>query len=213
MVQPFVLGVTGGSASGKTHFLRQLLSEFAPGEVCLMSQDHYYKPIDQVPVDKNGIHNFDMPSAIDVAQYAADIEAVKAGRTVQKLEYTFNNPLVVPQMLTFRPAPIILTEGIFVFYYPEVAQLIDLKVFIDAEESVKLRRRIVRDNQERGYDLNDVLYRYEHHVAPTYYHYVQPFRAEADLVIPNNHGFAMAMDVLLHYLRRVCQERAALVQG
>lgn len=207
MAQPFVLGVTGGSASGKTHFLRQLLSQFGPGEVCLMSQDHYYKTIDQVPIDSNGIHNFDNPVAIDAAQYRADILGVRSGNTVYKQEYTFNNPLVVPQTLEFTPCPIILLEGLFTFYYPEVAELIDLKVFIDAEEAVKLRRRIVRDNLERGYDLNDVLYRYEHHVAPTYYHYVQPFRAEADLVIPNNHGFQMAMDVLVHYLRKIVDER------
>ena len=208
MVKPFVLGVTGGSASGKTHFLRQLLSHFSPGQVCLMSQDHYYKTIDQVPIDKNGVHNFDNPVTIDAAKYAEDIAAVKSGVAVDKLEYTFNNPLVIPQMLRFVPSPIILIEGLFVFYYPEVANLIDLKVFIDAEEAVKLRRRIVRDNVERGYDLNDVLYRYEHHVAPTYYHYVQPFRAEADIVIPNNHGFDRSMDMVVHYLKKVCAERS-----
>jgi uridine kinase len=80
-------------------------------------------------------------------------------------------------------------------------------VFIDAEEAVKLRRRIIRDNVERGYDLNDVLYRYEHHVAPTYYHYVQPFRSEADLVIPNNKGFERAMEVLVPYLKARVAER------
>jgi uridine kinase len=207
MFQPFVLGVTGGSASGKTHFLRQLLSYFQPGEVCLMSQDHYYKTIDQVPLDANGINNFDNPVAIDALQYKEDIVAVRSGQVVEKLEYTFNNPLIQPAVLTFTPSPIILLEGLFTFYFPEVLALIDLKVFIDAEEAVKLRRRIIRDNVERGYDLNDVLYRYEHHVAPTYYHYVQPFRSEADLVIPNNKGFERAMEVLVPYLKARVAER------
>ena len=207
MFQPFVLGVTGGSASGKTHFLRQLLSYFPPGEVCLMSQDHYYKTIDQVPLDANGINNFDNPVAIDALQYKEDIVAVRSGQVVEKLEYTFNNPLIQPAVLTFTPSPIILLEGLFTFYFPEVLALIDLKVFIDAEEAVKLRRRIIRDNVERGYDLNDVLYRYEHHVAPTYYHYVQPFRSEADLVIPNNKGFERAMEVLVPYLKARVAER------
>jgi uridine kinase len=208
MVQPFVLGVTGGSASGKTHFLRQLLSRFKPSEVCLMSQDHYYKGIDEVPLDSNGINNFDNPIAIDAEQYRADIEAVKAGKTVYKKEYTFNNPLIEPQTLVFAPSPIILLEGLFTFYFPEVAKLIDLKVYIDAEEAVKLRRRIVRDNLERGYDLNDVLYRYENHVAPTYYHYVHPYRSGADLVIPNNKGFDQALDILTLYLQKLVADRS-----
>ena len=199
--KPFVLGVTGGSASGKTHFLRRLLDSFSPEEVCLISQDHYYKPIHEVPKDPNGISNFDVPQAIDVVRYRQDIQAVQSGLVVQKLEYTFNNPSIVPQTLTFKPSPIILLEGLFVFYAEEISSLIDLKVFIDAREHVKLRRRIVRDAMERGYDLDDVLYRYEHHVSPTYDLYVEPFKHEADLIIPNNKGFDRGLEVLVSFLK------------
>ena len=199
--KPFVLGVTGGSASGKTHFLRRLLDCFSPGEVCLISQDHYYKPIHEVPKDANGIHNFDVPQAIDTARFRQDILEVRSGQVVEKLEYTFNNPSIVPQMLTFRPSPIILLEGLFVFYAEDISSLIDLKVFIDAREHVKLRRRIVRDAVERGYDLDDVLYRYEHHVTPTYDLYVEPFKHEADIIIPNNLHFEKALDMLVIFLK------------
>jgi uridine kinase len=208
MLAPFVLGVTGGSASGKTHFLRQLLARFGQGEVCLMAQDHYYKTEDQVPLDSNGVRNFDNPVAIDAALYREHIVAVRGGQTVHKQEYTFNNPLIVPQVLEFTPSPILLLEGLFTFYFHEIEQLIDLKVFIDAEEPVKLRRRIERDNIERGYNLADVLYRYEHHVAPTYYHFVQPYKGKADLVIPNNTGFDRALEVLVLYLKQKIAERS-----
>jgi len=207
MQLPFILGVTGGSASGKTHFLQRLLSHFTPGQVCLMSQDNYYKTQDQVPLDKNGIHNYDNPVAIDAALYKEHILAVRSGQAIEKQEYTFNNPLLLPATLTFSPSPILLLEGLFAFYYPEIEQLIDLKVFIDAEEPVKLRRRIERDNVERGYDLADVLYRYEHHVGPTYYHYVQPFKSKADVVIPNNTGFEKALDMLVLYLQKQVADR------
>ena len=210
--KPFILGVTGGSASGKTHFLRQLLSHFGPGEVCLISQDHYYKKIEEVPIDANGVRNFDTPVSINAAQYRADILSVAAGTTVSKEEYTFNNPMLIPQVLTFKCSPIILLEGLFVFYFEEIASLINLKVFIDAQEHVKLRRRIVRDNLERGYDLDDVLYRYEHHVAPTYDRYVKPYKQDSDIIIPNNTSYDKGLAVLVGYLKQQIAERQELVQ-
>jgi uridine kinase len=95
----------------------------------------------------------------------------------------------------------VVVEGIFVLYYPELADLLDLKVFIDAKEYIKLKRRIVRDKVERGYDLDDVLYRYEMHVMPTYEKYIEPFKNDADLIIPNNRNFDHALDVIRSYLR------------
>lgn len=198
---PFIVGITGGSASGKTLFLKRLLNSFKPSEVCLISQDNYYKTRDHQPIDENGVHNFDTPFSIDFDLYRNDILSLREGKVVTKQEYTFNNPNVVPKMLTYTPAPIIIVEGIFVFYYPEVAKMLDLKVFIDAKEHIKLKRRIVRDNNERGYDLEDVLYRYEYHVMPTYEKYIKPFKGDADIVVPNNQNFERALDVLVAYLK------------
>ena len=98
-------------------------------------------------------------------------------------------------------APVVVVEGIFVLYYPELTDLLDLKIFLDAKDHIKLKRRIIRDKVERGYDLDDVLYRYEMHVMPTYEKYIEPFKNEADLIIPNNHNFDRALDVIRTYLR------------
>jgi uridine kinase len=125
-----------------------------------------------------------------------------SGKAVLKKEYTFNNPNVEPKMLQFNPAPIIVVEGIFVFYFSEIRKLLDLKVFIDAEEHIKLKRRIKRDGQERGYDMEDVLYRYEHHVAPTFDRYIRPFKTEADLIVPNNHHFEKGLEVIIGFLNQ-----------
>ncbi|MFC2186917.1 uridine kinase [Fulvivirgaceae bacterium LMO-SS25] len=200
MTKPYIIGITGGSASGKTLFLNTLLKSFPNKEICLISQDNYYRARELQPIDDMGIKNFDTPNSIDYEQFAHDIRELLAGRTVSKLEYAFNNPEAKPEVLTFSPAPIIVVEGIFVFYYPEVASLLDLKIFIDAKEYIKLSRRIIRDRDERGYDLEDVLYRYDRHVAPTYEKYIAPFKSDADLVIPNNNHFKNAMDVLVVYL-------------
>ncbi|MFZ6665425.1 uridine kinase [Peijinzhouia sedimentorum] len=200
MTKPYIIGITGGSASGKTLFLNTLIKSFPNKEICLISQDNYYRARELQPIDDMGIKNFDTPNSIDYEQFAHDIRELLAGRTVSKLEYAFNNPEAKPEVLTFSPAPIIVVEGIFVFYYPEVASLLDLKIFIDAKEYIKLSRRIIRDRDERGYDLEDVLYRYDRHVAPTYEKYIAPFKSDADLVIPNNNHFKNAMDVLVVYL-------------
>lgn len=200
MQKPFIVGITGGSASGKTTFLRRLLASFLPEDICLISQDNYYRSRDMQPKDANGVVNFDLPSSIDQVQYSQDILKISQGQTVSRKEYTFNNPAVIPKDLTFKPAPIVVVEGIFVFYFEEVARLLDLKVYIDAKEYVKLQRRIIRDKVERGYDLDDVLYRYTHHVAPTFEKYIKPYKQDADLIIPNNQNFEKGLDVLVSFL-------------
>jgi uridine kinase len=200
MHKPFIVGITGGSASGKTTFLRRLVDSFRPEDICLISQDNYYHPRESQLKDENGIINFDLPSSIDELGYAADVQTISLGQSFSRLEYTFNNPNIIPQLLEFKPAPIVIVEGIFVFHFEAVARLLDLKVYIDAKEHVKLHRRIIRDKEERGYDLEDVLYRYLNHVAPTYEKYIKPYKQDADIVIPNNRKFDRGLEVLVSYL-------------
>jgi uridine kinase len=201
MQQPYLVGITGGSASGKTTFLNRLLAAFPEDQICLVSQDNYYHPRDQQVLDEQGVHNFDLPSSIDSAAYAADVLALSQGHEVRRQEYTFNNSTVTPKQLVFRPAPIVVVEGIFVFHFAEIAKLLDLKVYIDAQEHVKLHRRIIRDRDERGYDMADVLYRYTHHVAPTYEKFIAPYKHDADVVIPNNRHFDKGLEMLVSFLR------------
>ncbi|WP_375415864.1 uridine kinase [uncultured Hymenobacter sp.] len=201
MNTPYLVGITGGSASGKTTFLRRLLAAFPEEQICLISQDNYYHPRELQHRDAQGVENFDLPVSIDSEAYAADVLRISQGQEVRRLEYLFNNSNATPQELVFRPAPIVVVEGIFVFYFEEIARLLNLKVYIDAQEHVKLHRRIIRDRDERGYDLADVLYRYANHVAPTYEKFIQPFKAEADIIIPNNRHFENGLEVLVGFLR------------
>ncbi len=200
MNKPFTVGITGGSGSGKTLFLEKLIHSFKPDEVCLISQDNYYKSIDLQQKDENGIENFDIPESFDFEAYESDLKKLQSGKEVSRPEYTFNNTSQEPKMMTFKPAPVLVVEGIFVFYHPSFANLLDLKIFIDAKEHLMLKRRILRDKVERGYDLDDVLYRYENHVMPAYDKYIGPYKNEADLVIPNNKNFDRALDVIHSYL-------------
>lgn len=196
MTKSYTIGITGGSGSGKTFFLKNLEDRFTSNELCLISQDHYYHPREMQQHDDRGIKNFDLPESIDYKQFQQDIQTLKRGEILKKKEYTFNNPSVTPKILEFKPAPVIIVEGLFVQYFPEIEKELDLKIFIEAKDHVKLSRRIKRDKEERGYDLQDVLYRYENHVMPVYETLIKPLKHRADIVIPNNSHFNRALDFL-----------------
>ncbi len=193
-MNPFTIGITGGSGSGKTHFINSLFSRFTTDEMCLLSQDHYYKPITEQFIDAQGIENFDLPTSFEREAFKTDVQKLKRGETVHKLEYTFNKPKSTAANLVFKSAPILVIEGLFVQYFPEIEEQLDFKIFIEAKDHLKLTRRIRRDNEERGYDLDDVLYRYQNHVMPIYETLIIPLKDKADLIIPNNHHFEKALD-------------------
>jgi uridine kinase len=196
MEKPFAIGITGGSGSGKTYFLNNLASRFKSDEICLISQDHYYKSRDSQAIDSQGVKNFDLPTAIEREKFHQDIMKLKKGEVVRIKEYTFNNPNAVASTIEFVPAPLLIIEGLFVQYFDEIAQELDLKIFIEAKDYIKLTRRIRRDNDERGYDMQDVLYRYHHHVMPIYETLIEPLKHNADLVVPNNDNFERALDLI-----------------
>lgn len=195
------IGITGGSGSGKTFFLKGLASRLDEGQLCLISQDNYYKSRERQAEDENGVRNFDLPEAIDRKAFLDDILKLKSGEDVVKKEYTFNNPAAEQRMLLLKTAPILVIEGLFVQYFEEIDREIDLKIFVEAKDHVKMGRRIKRDQLERGYDLDDVLYRYQHHVMPVYESLIEPLKYNCDLIIPSNGRFDRALDVLAAYLK------------
>lgn len=200
METPYIVGITGGSGSGKTTFIQNLTDIIGEDNICTVSQDNYYIEKDKQPEDAKGIKNFDTPYSIDLEKFYQDIEKLKRGEEVHIQEYTFNNAAAEPKMLTFYPKKVIILEGIFVFHDPRVFEIIDLKLFIEAKAHLKLSRRIKRDNVERGYDINDVLYRYENHVMPAYENYIQPHKETVDIIVRNDVNFDKALEVVKTYL-------------
>lgn len=194
--KPYLIGITGGSGSGKTRIIHELRRIFSEDQLCIISQDEYYHPREKQLWDDAGYQNFDLPQSIDDKSFTLDIYALVSGKEVVKEQYVFNNPKQAPTMLTYKPAPVILVEGLFVFYFDEIRDLLDLKIFIDAEDVIKLKRRIIRDAGERNYPLEDVLHRYEYHVLPAYRSFIEPFKRQADLVLNNHTHYDCALDVI-----------------
>ena len=185
--KPFVIGIAGGSGSGKTFFLKCFLNHFKDSEVCLVSQDDYYfRVAHKMTAEENKLYNFDEPSTIDNDLFMSDIAKLINGETVLQKEYTFNNPNAEPRLLEIKPAPIVIVEGLFILHFEAIAQLLDLKIFIDTDEDIALQRRLRRDLLERGYPEDAVLYKWNNHVVPAYKTYLLPYREECDEVITNN---------------------------
>lgn len=184
--KPFIIGIAGGSGSGKTFFLNCFLHHFKQDEVTLVSQDDYYIPAGEMTQEENKLYNFDLPSTIDSEQFLRDIKQLMSGEVVYKKEYNFNNPLAVVKILEIKSAPIIIVEGLFILHFKEIAALLDHTIFVDADEQVALDRRIKRDGLERGYPEDDVLYKWHNHVVPAYKEYLLPYREQCNKVIMNN---------------------------
>jgi uridine kinase len=187
MNKPFLIGIAGGSGSGKTFFLKCFLSHFTTDEVSLVSQDDYYFPIPPgMTAEENKLFNFDLPDTIDRRQFEADIDQLISGQSIIKKEYTFNNAAAVPKMLEIKPAPIIIVEGLFILYFKKISRLLDLKIFMDADDEIALQRRLKRDLIERGYPHEAVMYKWLNHVVPAYNKYLLPYKNECDQIITNN---------------------------
>lgn len=204
--KPFLVGISGGSGSGKTFFLNCLLSHLKQDEVALISQDDYYIPSGYLTPEENKSYNFDLPSRIDDKQFLAHIEKLLAGKTVYKEEYRFNHDREnheAPAILEIKSAPIIVIEGLFIFHFQEIADLIDMKIFIDADEPIALQRRIKRDIEERNYDLDNVMHKWVNHVVPAYKTYLLPHKDTANRVIVNSTNVA---DDILHAAEEISQE-------
>ena len=186
MGAPYIIGITGGSGSGKTSLLNILREQFSQRELAILTQDNYYKHRDEQFEDEEGIKNFDLPSSIILEEYCADLKKLRDGQVVERLEYTYNNEKQTPSNIRIESAPVIVTEGLFIMHLSEVRSLLDMSIYVEVNDVLKLKRRILRDKVERNYPLEDVLYRYEHHVLPAYKKYIQPYKAESSIIINNN---------------------------
>lgn len=182
-----IIGICGGSGSGKTTLLKRLASHFAEVSPTVFSMDNYYLPIEQQLVDKNGEVNFDLPSALDKNTLIADLTALKSGDSIEVKEYHFNAPPGKNVLITLEFSPVIIVEGLFLFHYQEVRDLIDFSIFMDVDPEIQLDRRLYRDQETRGYSREAILYQWENHVLPCFDQFLMPYKEAADFHFRNDH--------------------------
>ena len=200
----FLISICGGSATGKSSFLNELRHKF-DDDITIISQDDYYKPIEQQFMDEQGVYNFDLPGSIDHEAFLADLLKISAGNAVEKLEYTFNHPDKIPAVKHFKPSKVIIIEGLFVLHHPEVAQMTDYKVFISADEEICYKRRHKRDIHERGIPEEVFMHQWNHHVLPAYRNHVSVYREMCDLIIDNNVSFRDGFETLSSIISNALQ--------
>lgn len=198
--KPYLIGISGGSASGKTSFLKALKERFSPEQLCIVSQDNYYKLAFEHQRDENGHINFDLPECVDLDAFAEDLSKLHSGETIYRNEYRFQHENQQGDLLQFNPSPIIVCEGLFIFYYERIFKQFDLKIFISAEEEIALERRMKRDVAERNISEEFVLYQWKNHVLPSYRKFLLPFMAQADLIVNNNTHFDNSLQVISDFL-------------
>jgi len=204
----YIIGIAGGSGSGKSTFVNNLKKKFTSDEVCIVTLDNYYIPRDEQVTDENGYKNFDLPGSIDSKSLLADLNKLKKGQEIEQLEYVFNNEKAVASKIIIKPAPIIIIEGLFIYHYEALREIFDLKLFIHAKENLKLIRRIKRDQKCRNYPLEDVIYRYENHVIPSFEKYIHVYKEECDIIVNNNKSFDRGLHVVELFIQGFLNKNA-----
>lgn len=197
--KPYLVGIVGGSGSGKTSFLRELLQRL-PRRCAVLSQDNYYRSLEEQERDANGQPNFDLPTAFHLDWFFGDVDKLLRGEAVTRTEYTFNQPDRKARAITTDPADVLIVEGLFLFHYVELRSRIDLRIFIDVQMPLCKARRIERDARERGYSADHVEYQWKHHVLPSYEQFILPYRDDAHLIVANHGDYGKGLEVVTHHL-------------
>lgn len=198
---PIVIGIAGGTGSGKTT-LTQALAEKFSGRTTVIYQDNYYKRQDHLTFEERTRVNYDSPAAFDIDLMVAHIEDLKAMRPVQGPVYDFSNHNRTDETVNIQPESVILVEGILLLHEPRLCTLLDIKLFVDTDADVRILRRIKRDVLERGRSIESVEKQYLETVKPMHELYVETSKRNADLIIPDGGHNLVALDMLVHRLSR-----------
>ncbi|WP_438973882.1 uridine kinase [Polaribacter sp.] len=198
-----IIGIAGGTGSGKTTVVDKIIKQLPLDEVCVISQDSYYKATDNLSYEERTKINFDHPRAIDFDLLIKHLKALKKGRTIQQPVYSFVTHNRTKDSVKTHPRKVVIVEGILIFNSEELRDLFDIKIFVHAETDERLIRRVRRDITDRGRDIDEVLERYQNTLKPMHQQFIEPTKNHADIIIPNDRYNNVAIDIV----RSVINER------
>ena len=191
-----VIGIAGGTGSGKTSISKELLKEYGKGEVVVVQQDSYYKDLPNLSLEERQRQNFDHPDAIDVNLFHKQITDLIKGTTVEVPFYDFTTHLRSAEKITVSPHHVIVLEGILALHYTELRQLMDIKIYVETPADIRFIRRLSRDIKERGRTTQSVIDQYLSTVRPMHDQFVEPSKYHADVIIPEGGENKVAIDLI-----------------
>lgn len=191
-----IIGIAGGTGSGKTTVVQQIMNELPETEVGIISQDSYYKQNIGMSYEERSNINFDHPRAIDFELLVQHLKDLKVGKTIDQPVYSFVTHNRTDDTISTHPRKVMIVEGILILTNPELREMFDVKVFVHADSDERLIRRLKRDIAERGRDMEEVLNRYQTTLKPMHQQFIEPTKAFADIIIPNDKYNTVAIDVV-----------------
>lgn len=195
--KPLIVGVAGGSGSGKTTVVNHICKALGEDTLVLLQHDSYYRDLDHLPIEERLKHNFDHPSSLETELLIRHINALTSGYPVEVPIYDFTNHIRKKETLRLSPKNVILIDGILIFSEPELRSLMDVKIFVDTDSDVRLMRRLTRDISERGRTVESVINQYQTFVRPMHLEFVEPSKRYADIIIPRGGKNKVALEMVL----------------
>ncbi|HLW33717.1 MAG TPA: uridine kinase [Aequorivita sp.] len=191
-----IIGIAGGTGSGKTTVVNQIVAELPVGEVCVISQDSYYHDTSHLPMEERVKINFDHPHSIDFDLLVSHLKELRKGNSFEQPVYSFVDHNRTGETITTYPKKVIIVEGILILTHPDIRDMFDIKIFVHADSDERLIRRLKRDIAVRGRNLEEVLHRYQTTLKPMHLQFIEPTKEFADIIIPTNKYNTVAVDLI-----------------
>lgn len=205
MEDVMIIGIAGGSGSGKTTIAQKIKDVFG-GEVVILCHDYYYKSNNQIPLEERKKLNYDHPDSFDTDLLIEQLTSLKQGKSINHPVYSFVEHTRLEETVEVKPAKVIIVEGILIFENKQLCDLMDIKVFVDTDADVRIIRRLLRDVKERGRDLDSVVTQYLGTVKPMHEEFVDPSKKRADIIIPEGGANDVALNMLLEKIKNFIVE-------
>lgn len=197
-----VIGVAGGTGSGKTTVVQKIQKQFPKGEVTVLSHDSYYMDNKHLSLEERRKKNFDHPDSIEFDLMIDHVKKLKMGIAINEPVYSFISCTRLEETKRLEPKDVLIIEGILCLTNPELRNLMDIKIFVDCDSDIRLSRVIQRDMEERGRDVNEVLARYEKTVRPSHIQFIEPTKRFADIIIPQGGRNQIAIQILTNHINQ-----------
>lgn len=198
-----IIGIAGGTGSGKTTVVRKIIKSLPAGSVAVIPQDSYYNDQSSLPLEVRKRTNFDHPDAFDWPLFEQQIAELRKGNSIEQPTYSYITCTRLPETIHVEPKEVIIVEGIMSLYDKELRDLMDLKIFVDAEPDERLLRVITRDMVERGHPLEMLIDKYRNVLKPMHDEFIEPTKQHADIIIPNGGNNRKAIEILKLYIEKI----------